>query len=76
MNAFREHLIATEESPRAFAARSGMGKTQVYNLYNGTFRRCPWISTLRRVSELTGIPFVRLYADFIVPYERKKEREV
>jgi hypothetical protein len=75
-NAFKRRLLETGETPRAFWLRSGgLGINSVYNLYNNRFRRCPLPSTLRRVAELTGLPFERLYADFIAPYETARAEQ-
>lgn len=75
MNIIRAYLIENGETPQAFAQRIGIGKNQAYNLANGTFRRCPWVSTLDRIATATGIAFEDLYDEFIAPYEQKRDEK-
>ncbi len=71
MNVFREYLDRNGESAIGFVRRSGIARNSVYSLYHGAYQHAPRTSTLKRVAELTGLPFERLYAEFVEPYERE-----
>lgn len=73
MNVFRRWLVEHDLTPLAFYQLAGIGKMEAYRLAKGSYKRAPFTATLKRVAEVTGIPYEVLHEEFITPSEQRKD---